>query len=176
MTTFDIKRHIEINESYQGINLTEFYFESDKDIDNDTLVDIFIRSTHFSVDCLADVVKNNPENKPYLRQAFDIDKITIADFKIYNKEGVAEYLLDILNDIDYWGDNDREDFKKFLDNYFVIYNKFNDIQFYIISIDWFGEKDQKIVEPESWIYGYYYLIISVDRNTNLFTLSEWAYD
>lgn len=44
MTTIDTKRHIEINEGYQGINLTEFTIRVDGLNCNEQIVDTFIRS------------------------------------------------------------------------------------------------------------------------------------
>ncbi len=48
MTTIETKRHIEINEAYQGVNLSEFSFVADKQIDNDQIVYTFIRTRHFA--------------------------------------------------------------------------------------------------------------------------------
>ena len=120
------------------------------------------------------MIKNNTENKPYLRQAFDTDRINISDFKKKSKKETAEFLYDFINQPD-WGD-DRNEFAKLLDKYFEIHNQFRDNDFYIISKDWFDKGDDRVIEPESWVYSYYFLIISVDRNLNLLTLTEWTYD
>lgn len=173
MTTFELKRHIEIDESYQGINLTEFAFEAEELIANDQIVDTFIRSKHFSYDSLRNCVKAEP-NKGYLRQAFDVDKIKITDFKKSDKQGVTKFLIDFINEPD-WG-GDRNEFAKLLERYFEIHNGFADNEFYILSKDWFNKEDERVVEPESWVYTYYFLIISVDRKSNLLTLTEWTYD
>lgn len=57
MPSFKIQRHIEIDENFQGINLTEFGFTVAKDIDNDQIVDTFIRTGHFIYDSLRDCIK-----------------------------------------------------------------------------------------------------------------------
>ncbi len=173
MTTITTNRHIEINEGYQGINLTEFAIGVDELISNDQIVDSFIRSKQFSFDSLRDCVKAEPD-KGYLRQAFDVGKIEITDFKKTDKEGVLKFLFDFINEPD-WGD-DRNEFAKLLDRYFEIHNEFGDNEFYILSKDWFDKEDERVVEPESWVYTYYFLIISVDRKSNLLTLTEWTYD
>lgn len=173
MTTIDTKRHIEINEGYQGINLTEFTIGVDELISNDQIVDTFILSKKFSFDSLRDCIKAEPD-KGYLRQAFDVDKIKITDFKKTDKQGVSKFLFDFFNEPD-WGD-DRNEFAKLLDRYFEIHNEFGDNEFYILSKDWFDKEDEKLIEPESWVYTYYFLIISVDRKSNLLTLTEWTYD
>ncbi len=174
MTTFERKRHIEIDENYQGINLTEFSIIADGNTDNDQIIESFIRSASFTVDSLREVIKNNTENKPYLRQAFDTDRIHITDFKIKSKEETTKFLIDFINQPD-WGDN-RNEFAKLLDKYFEIHQQFGDNDFYIISKDWFDKGDEKVIEPESWVYAYYFLIISVDRSSYLLTLTEWSYD
>jgi len=74
-----------------------------------------------------------------------------------------------------WGD-DRNEFAKLLDRYFEIHNEFGDNEFYILSKDWFDNEDERVIEPESWAYIYYFLIISVDRESNLLILTEWSYD
>jgi len=173
MTSIDTKRHIEINEGYQGINLTEFAIGVEELISNDQIVDTFIRSKQFSFDSLRDCVKAEPD-KGYLRQAFDTEKIKIIDFKKTDKQGVSKFLVDFINEPD-WGD-DRNEFAKLLDRYFEIHNQFGNNDFYIISKDWFEKGDERVIEPEGWVYSYYFLIISVDRNSNILTSTEWTYD
>jgi hypothetical protein len=173
MTIINTKRHIEINEGYQGINLTEFAIGVDELISNDQIVDTFIRSKQFLFDSLRDCVKAE-QDKGYLRQAFNIDKIKIIDFKKTDKQGVSKFLFDFVNEPD-WGD-DRNEFAKLRDRYFEIHNEFGDNEFYILSKDWFDKEDERVIEPESWVYTYYFLIISVDRKSNLLTLTEWTYD
>jgi hypothetical protein len=173
MTTFETKQHIEINESYQGFNLTEFTIEVAEQIDNDQIVDTFLRTTHFSYDSLRDCIKKEPE-KGYLRKAFDIEKVRISDFRKTDKKGTTKFLFDFINEPD-WGD-DRNEFAKLLDRYFEISNEFADNEFYILSKDWFNKDDERLIEPENWCYTYYFLIISVDRDSRTLTLTEWTYD
>lgn len=173
MITFETKVHREIDVCYQGINLTEFAFMADNQIDNDQIVDTFIRTKHFSYDCLRNCVKNEP-NKGYLRQAFNIDKIAISDFKRLSKEETIKFLVDFLNETD-WGD-DRDEFATLFDSYLEIHNQFGNSDFYVISKEWFDKDDERVLEPESWCYTYYFLIIAVDRDQHLLTLTEWMYD
>jgi hypothetical protein len=173
MITIKSNRHIEIYEGYQGINLTEFAICVDELISNDQIVDIFIRSKQFSFDSFCDFVISETD-KSYLRKAFDVDKIKITDFKKTDKQGVSKFLFDFINETD-WGD-DRNEFAKLLDRYFEIHNEFEDNEFYILSKDWFDKEDKRVLEPESWFYIYYFLIISVDRKSNFLTLTEWTYD
>ena len=103
MTAFKIIRHRETFEGYQGCNLTEFKFHADDIIAADQVVDTFLHSDSFKYDSLLDAIKREP-NKGYLGRAFDIDKITIADFKQLEKTGVINFLVDFLNEPD-WGDD-----------------------------------------------------------------------
>ena len=173
MISFETTRHIEMDESYQGINLTEFSIVAREEFSNSQIVDTFIRSKQFSDDSLRDCVKAEPK-KGYLRQAFNIDKIKISDFKKTDKNGTSTFLIEFINEPD-WGE-DRNEFAKLLDRYFEIHNEFGANDFYILSKDWFGKEDDRVIEPESWAYSYYFLIISVDRKSNLLTLTEWTYD
>ena len=174
MTTFETKLHTEINENYQGINLTQFLISGANDEENEHIIETFIHSTSFKVDSLRDVIKNDTDTKPYLRSAFDLDKISIENFKKKSKEEISEFLCDLINQSDW--ENDRSDFAKLLDKYFEIYNEFGDCDFYITSKDWFDHNDESINEPERWIYSYYFIIISTDKDLNLLTISDWTYD
>ncbi len=107
-------------------------------------------------------------------RAFNIDRIKISDFKKLNKEETTKFLFDFLNEKD-WGD-DKNEFATLLNKYFEIHEQFDNNDFYVISKDWFDRDDEKVIEPESWCYIYYFLIISVDRNSNLLTSTEWQYD
>ena len=162
-----------MDESYQGINLTEFAIGFDEQISNDQIVDTFIRSKPYSYDSLRDCVKAKPD-KGYLRQAFNIEKIRVKDFKKTDKQGVSKFLTDFLNEPD-WGD-DRNEFDKLLDRYLEIHNEFGDSEFYILSKDWFDKEDERVFQPENRVYTYYFLIISIDRKSKSLTLTEWTYD
>ena len=173
MTTFETKRHVKVDESYQGFNLTEFTIEGAEQIDNEQIVDTFLRTKHFSYDSLRDCIKKEPE-KGYLRQAFDIERIKISDFKKTDKKGIIKFLSEFINEPD-WGD-DRNEFAKLVDRYLEIYNDLSENEFYMLSKDWFDKDDERLIKPESWCYTYYFLIISVNRNTRTLTLTEWTYD
>lgn len=171
--TFETKQHIEIDENYQGINLTEFTFVVDEKMDNGQIVDAFIRTKYFSIDSLRDCIKEEPK-KGYLRRVFNIERVRITDFRKTDKEGISKFLLDFLNEPD-WGE-DRNEFAKLLDRYFKVHNELGNSEFYLLSKDWFNKDDEKLIKPESWIYSYYFLIISIERNLSLLTLTEWTYD
>lgn len=171
--TFENKRHIEIDEGFQGINLTEFSVAADEGVISEEIVDAFIKTEQFAFESLRECIKKEP-NKGYLRRAFDFEKIKVADFKKYSKKETEKFLMDFLNETD-WGD-DRTDFVKLLDRYLEIHNQFNNNDFFIISKAWFKKEDERLMEPEKWIYTYCFFIISVDRASSLLTMTEWTYD
>lgn len=173
MTTFETKRHIEIDENHQGINLTEFAIGIDEQTHNDQIVERFIRSISSLFDSLRDRVKAEPD-KGYLKRAFNFDLLNITHFRKTDRQGTSDFLFEFINEPD-WG-NDRGDFAKLLDRYLEIHNELSANEFYILSKDWFGKEDDKIIEPDGWVYTYYFLIISVDRRSGLLTLTEWTYD
>ena len=173
MTTFQINKHIEIDEGFQGCNLTEFSIAAENTITDEQLVDTFIHSKHFTYDSLRDSIKREP-NKGYLGQAFNIEKVGIHDFKKCDKTTTTKFLIDFLNEPN-WG-SDRDDFEKLLDKYFRFHELFKDREFYILSKNWFDIKDEKLLEPQSWCYTYYFIIIYLDRVVKQLTLTEWTYD
>lgn len=173
MSTLLAKRHIEIIEAYQCINLTEFDIRVEEEIDNDKIVDTFIHLRQLSFDSLQHFVKTESK-KGQLRTVFNFDEVKISDFKKTDKQGISKFLFTFINEPD-WGD-DRDAFAKLLDRYFEIYKEFSTDDFYILSKDWFVKNDERIIEVESWVYIYYFLIISIDRNAKLLILTEWIYD
>ncbi len=174
MLTCKVKRHIEVNENFQGFNLTEFQYSDTGDLPSNEIAEQFIRSQYFKFDCLPEVVKNNSENKNYLRQAFDINEISIDDFKKFDKSGTHKFLNDFLNDPD-WAD-DKKDFASLLDKYLLFLGQLPDADFFIISKEWFEKDDSKVLEPERWVYNYYFLVLYIDKNSRTLSLTEWAYD
>ncbi len=174
MISFGLNRHLEIDEEFQGINLTEFAIILEAELNNDEILDWFIRSKYFFYDSVRDFVKKEP-GIGYLRQAFNIEKISISDFRKLNKEKTRQFLLDFSNEPD-WG-NDKDEFKTLLNRYLEIHQQFGDDNyFYVLSKDWFSPDDKKLLIPESWCYTYYFIIVSIDRENNVLTIMEWTYD
>lgn len=173
METFEKYRHVEIDENFQGINLTEFSFKVDKNFDNAEIIDKFIRTKNFAYDSLRECIKKEPD-KGYLRRAFNFNKIKIGDFRKFDKDELSKFLTAYLNEPD-WGE-DKNDFAKLIDKYIEIQKVLDVSDYFIISKDWFNKDDDRLNEPESWVYTYYFLIISIDRNSNSLMLAEWTYD
>ncbi len=103
-----------------------------------------------------------------------MDRIQVTDFRRQSKEETTKFLVNFMNQSDL-GD-EKNDFMKLCDKYFEIHNPLLGAVFYVISKDWFDKGDERVVEPESWIYTYYFLLISVDRREKSLTLTEWTFD
>jgi hypothetical protein len=173
MIEFDKINHIEFNENFQGVNLTEFTIRTDNKTTTDEIVDSFIQSKSFTYESLSNCIKEEPE-KNFLRRAFDFSIIKFSDFKKTDHVGTTKFLFDFINEPN-WGD-DRNKFAKLLDKYFEFHSLQENRNFYIISKDWFNKDDERVIEPEHWCYTYYFLIFSIDRKSNILSLSEWKYD
>lgn len=174
MLTCEVKRHVEVYENFQGFKLTEFGYSITEDLPSEATAGLFIRSQYFKFDCLPDCVKNDQDNRDYLRQAFDTDRISINDFKRFDKSGALKFLIDFLNDPD-WAD-DKKHFASLLDKYLTHFEQLQDADFFIISKEWFEQGDKRVLDTEYWIYNYYFLILYIDKDSNTLQLTEWSYD
>jgi hypothetical protein len=171
----ELIRQFHITEDSQGILLTEFSLKNNS-IQNDKLIiDKFLKSKHYTIDCLPDFVKNDTKHPDfYLRQLFNDKQISITDFKELKKEEIFDFFEQFSNHDD-WGE-DKGDFKILLEKFNSIINNYESNRFYLISKDWFGEGSDKIRKPENWIYIYYFLIIWIDRINKYLMVCEWNYD
>ena len=139
---------------------------------NDQIADHFIREQQLSFNSLRNVEKTE-ENQSFAN-TFNIDRIGIRNFKKVDKKGILKFLYDFLDEDD-WG-NDKSDFANLLDKYSEIHNQFGDNVFYLFSKNWFAKEDKEVLKPESDIYIYYFLIITIERKSKLLTVIEWKYD
>ncbi len=175
MPIFKLNLQKEIDVDYQGVTLSEFTFSNDEQLSENELFDFFIHSSSFTEESRSEQIKNHKGDIPFLRQAFEIANISIGDFRELDKNNIIKFLNDY-SEQDGWGDTDGDDF-------IILKNKFIDLvksvhsdKFYLISKDWFDEKDKRLREPESWIYSYYFLILWLDNLNKTLTVSEWTYD
>lgn len=173
MIIFNLKEHLEVNADFQGFCLSEFNFESNK-ATNGQILNEFLNSTSFNFDSLPNVVKENPEEKQYLKPLFKSKKISSSDFNRFEKSGITKFLIDFLNQPD-WGE-DRIGFSNLLDKYFEIHNNYDESDFYLINKEWFNAEDQKIRQPEFEIYSYYFLIVYINKIKGILAITEWTYD
>lgn len=170
MTAFKIKRHLEIDEDYQGINLTEFELLDEDYFSNEELLNQFIHSTHFTFDSLRDIIKNK---SGFLGQAFNSEVISSNDFKKLTKKQTLEFLDEFEND-DSWG-VDRKDFTVLKDKFISLIEDVKNSTFYVLIKDWFKKPDDRVNE-NGWFYSYYFLIIWIAKEKSTLTISEWTYD
>jgi len=175
MTTFELIRHLEIDEAFQGINLTEFHYSNENPLPNYQLLDSFIHSKHFTSDSLRDVVTNDTGNRSFLRQAFENLAINFNDFKELTKEEVIKLLTDFSLEND-WGDTDLGDFMILKDNFIDLTKDVEAETFYLINKDWFDKTDNRVRQPEGEIFIYYFLILWIDKQKKTLTITEWTYN
>lgn len=174
--TFELIKHNEIVEEYQGINLNEFQFSNGENLAEENIIEEFIHSNSFKEESLKEIEMNNPDNRDlYLRQAFEIENVSIQDFKKLNKENLVSFLNGFWSSED-WGVFDREDFEIIKVKFIELIRNNNSDSFFLLSKDWFNEGDIRIREPERWIYSYNFLIIWIDKVNNTLLVSEWTYD
>ncbi|HXH69201.1 MAG TPA: hypothetical protein VNI60_02520 [Pyrinomonadaceae bacterium] len=172
---FKLNSQKEIDENYQGINISEFTYSNDENLSKDDLIDYFIHSNSFAEESRREIIKNHTGDIPFLRQAFEIDFVKISDFKIVNKNGVVQFLNVYSEEVD-WGDTDGIDFIKLKDRFIEFLKIIQSDKFYLISKEWFDENDKRLRHEENWIYSYYFLIIWTDEISKTLTISEWTYD
>lgn len=174
MTDFKIKKHFEINEQYQGANITEFYYSNPFDSGNDDILNDFLHSNVIENDCIRDIVKNSPHKEEYLKGAFTISEIDANDFKKSSREEVKKFLSDILLEPDWHEDID--DFKKILNRFMTYLDNLKTENYYTISKTWFDESNSKKITPESWVYIYYFIILWIDNESKILGFAEFDSD
>jgi hypothetical protein len=174
MTDFKIKSHLEINEQYQGANITEFYYSSSEHTSDDDIINDFLHSNHIENDCIRDYVRNSPNRNGFLKGAFTLVEISVKDFKKSSKDGVKKFLDDMLLEPD-WHE-DLEDFKKIHERFITFLNNLNSDNYYLISKSWFEDHVSKKLRQESWVYVYYILILWIDNKTRILGYSEFDSD
>lgn len=168
-------KQTQITEGFQGFILTEFAILHEFSHDDREIIDNFIKTENFSLDCLPEIVKKDRERPDfYLRQLFDNNKISINDFKKFSKIELMNY-FESFSKHDDWGD-DKIDFETLLGNFKAEIENFKSEKYFLIDKDWFDKESDKIRDPESWIYIYYFLVIWIDRFENKLTVCEWNYD
>jgi hypothetical protein len=163
----------EIIEGNQAIFWYLFLIDNISGTVNDFL-NTFIHSANFKENCLPFMVKKNRgENDRFLKHAFNADALDIEDFKILKKDELFNF-FDNYSREGSWGD-DRADF-------LIIKKKLNDLiekettdHFYLISKEWF-DKGSKLLNDNSDIYLYYFLIIWLDSDKKVVNICELNYD
>jgi len=165
-------KQVQIAEEFQGILMTIFSLTDNFERADNLIIDEFLKSNSFAVDCLGEKAKKNPEI--YLRQLFDNQKISVEDFRELNENEIANFFIDYSNESD-WGE-DRKEFKNLVEKFKTIIGNYPSDKFYLISKDWFEKDNEKIRNPENWIYLYYFLVIWFDNEKKSLIVCEWTYD
>ncbi len=82
MPVFKLNSQKEIDEDFQGINLSEFTYSNFENLSDENLLDSFIHLSSFTEESRRERIKNHTGDIPFLRQAFEIDFVEINDFKL----------------------------------------------------------------------------------------------
>lgn len=166
---------IQISENNQGFYLTEFQLDSKLDNSDDSIIDEFIKSESFTYDCLPEMIKKDKNNPDfYLRQLFDNEKISTIDFQRFGINELIDFFENYAKHND-WVD-DQEDFLKVFTIFKTKLSMNKSVGYFLLSKDSFNSDNEKIRNPEGWIYIYYFLIIWVDRLERKLFFCEWNYD
>jgi hypothetical protein len=167
-------RQQQIASGFQGLTLTEFSL-NDTELSDINLIGTFIKSENLTKDCIPEKVKKDSQNQDsYLRPVFNDKKIFITDFKSFNKLDLQDFFNDFLAQSS-WA-KDKSDFIIIFNRFKIILDSTSFESVYLISKDWFDEESEKLREPESWIYIYYFLIIWIDTAKKNLLVCEWSYD
>ncbi|MGV3588355.1 MAG: hypothetical protein ACO1OF_15230 [Adhaeribacter sp.] len=152
---------------YQGATITIFSYEGQIDV-----ID-FIDSEYFRLDCTRDDIKVKPlqQQDNYLKSAFNLEKLSIEDFKALTLFGLIAFFDKY--GTEKWGESDRGDFIVVLNKLKNYLSHLGDsFTFFLISKEWFENQesrrnpenaDNKLKEPEFWIYGYYFIAIGISK-------------
>jgi len=164
----------QIASGFQGLILTEFSL-NDTELADINLIATFLKSDNFTKDCIPEKVKKDSQNQDsYLRQVFNDKKIFISDFKRFKKIDMLNFFNDFFAQTS-WA-KDKNDFVIIFNKFKIILDSASFENVHLISKDWFNEESEKLRDPESWIYIYYFLIIWTDTAKNNLCVCEWSYD
>lgn len=111
----------------------------------------------------------------YLAGLFISDELVKDDFKFLPGSTIYYYLEGFSDSEEEWGD-DKQSFKRLLQNFIEITSKSID-GCYLINKEWFDWDSRKIRQPEYSIYDFYFIIVWVDKNIpSKVCISEWFAD
>lgn len=173
-----------IDSNYQGITINEFSYSQNLINEENTVIE-FINTDYFNIDCKRDYIKQKSfeEQLQYLKPSFNLDKLTITDFRKISLTEFYEFFEGYANEN--W-EEDGEDFKTiWTDLKRRIDKSYNRYNFYLISKEWFEKPedrlnpenpDYRLRTPEYWIYGYYFLIIAINSKENRLIEIDMFYD
>ena|ERR1700722_10508627 len=163
----------EIRIGYQAIFWYIFLINDASD-ELDLFFNWFLHSDNFRDFCLPfNVKKSARENNHFLQRAFVQDALSLSDFKVFSKEQLVGFFRDYSTSKS-WGD-DRNDFVTLMKSYIELVQKEACDHFFIISKEWFA-KGNKVLNADSEIYIYYFLIIWFDREKRVLNVCDWIYD
>lgn len=133
----------------------------------------FIKSQYFKFEMQPERLKKNFK-KDFLRPLFEPDNIFIEDFKFLEKDSVFEYLNAFYYNEDWGGDF------KFIDCLLKEFKSITKDSFelgcYVLNKDWFDETSIKVREKEFMVYGYYILLIWLNKKKKCVYTCDFFWD
>jgi hypothetical protein len=136
-------------------------------------LDELLSSETVEHEMLKQIVKEHPD-RDYLRPLFKLSELHSSDFKSFDEDNLYSY-LSCFSDDPSWEDQ-QESFKSTVKS-FINYAKKTSVKTaYLISKDWFESNSSKLKEGEFMVYGFYLLIIWVNKDDSYYYTCEWYDD
>src|ERR1700761_8880794 len=123
-------------------------------------VNDLIHSEEFTQYCFPFKVKKSwGERNQFLKRAFDLNKLDVSNFKMFNKEELLQF-FDIYAASDTWKD-DKEKFASLMYEFKEMFKNETANQFFLIGKEWF-DKDSALLSEDSEFFIYYFILIWFD--------------
>ena len=154
----------EVNVNTLSFSINEYQIPK---IENeDTLINIFLNPLNFKHQDFHQIIREYKETEPaFLGHPFNLEKINVKDFKIFNKEQMLKFFKENVSPYP----NNHEEIQSITNKFSEIVNGYDIENFYVISVDFFDKETNEIGECkceklfyDAIIYDVYFLIIWVD--------------
>lgn len=172
--SFKFWRQFEILQGQQGIFWYVFLVDENHAGVEDP-VNEFIHSDHLKNDCQPLIVKEHTNKSDrFLEPAFKPDSLSLTDFKMLKKDELVSFFDEYSKD-DTWGKEDKDDFVMIMNKFIQLIPDGSNARFFLLSKEWF-DKGNSVLNEDSDIYIYYFLIIWLDPEKKIINVCQWNYD
>jgi hypothetical protein len=162
-----------IQSEYQGMFWHTFFAE-DSIVPEESWLMEFVHSDNFRKSIRQEAVKQPASlTYPFLKGGFNLSNLDVTNFKVFNKAGLVDFFNEYAQSDD-WGE-DRAAFIAIMDEFNRLLEKQRSDKFFLISKEWFSKGDP-VLNQDSEIYLYYFLIIWIDIDKGIVNVCEWDYD
>jgi len=178
--TFDIITRIEVSTKTLGFSINEYKFNS---FSTDTdLINTFFNKGGFKKEDFHKIIRTNRDKTTnFLEPAFNFSKINFSDFQELTKSQVYKFVWDNISPYEYREIEEEtilfEKVKKFFDSnknekYFIISKEFFD-QTYDKDLNLASDK---LIGYDAICYVYYFLVLWIDADSKILTVTEFLWD